>query len=608
MHITFDSSSDRVLFLSENKSDSLKLRTFPGFLKFGDYCFCPKVLPIAYNLYSRCLRIFKTVTASREFLDWVNSPFTLLKLPEDFKYHTAPQDFQEIALRYTYTLGSAGILLDPGMGKTKVVLDYVALRKFKRSIIVCPVALLFVWEDEVAKHRPDLGIYVVKSTDWEEEWNNFLKAEEQAKKEGKLGTLFVVNYDKVVQFQYRIIEANFDYIHVDEFLIKNPSTNRTIAITKVSKAIPFRTGGSGTLINNSPLDTFSPVRYLNPSLVGWNYSNFMETYCVMKDFKDQNGVAKGRKPVAFKNQTEIKSILESCCVVMTKERWLKLPDKHIHDIYVPMVEDQREAYYSLMKNFHCKIQGFDIDIDNPLTMLSKLYQIAQGFVYYSPEDKSDIDAENQNVFDIMGVDKKLKKSKKVSNRQVLFFNESNKANRLKELLQNNLSGKKVLIWYNLSAELDIIAKALKELGSSYLVVKGGDKKIGDTIRTFNKDPSVSYLVCQSKVINYGVTVMGSKVEDLEKEGVEVLPGVDTAVYNEVFFSMNFSAEVYSQQQDRIHRLGQTNDCHYWRLFSMCPVETKIRQAITDKLTIREEMLVDIVETVLDDMKKEAENL
>jgi len=605
MHITFDSTGSNVVFLSENTTESRKLDDFPGFLKTGNIRHCPKVLPVAYNLYLRCARAFSKLTLSPEFKGWVESPFKLATLPKDFEFITTPKDFQEIALRYVHTLGSAGILLDPGMGKTKVVLDYVALRQFPRSLIVCPVALLFVWEDEVAIHRHDLGIYVARSTDWEREWAGFLEAEEKAKAEGLKGTLFVVNYDKVVEFQYRLVEQGFDYIHIDEFLIKNPTTARTKALTKVGRTIPFRTGGSGTLINNSPLDSFSPIRFLHPSLVGWNYGSFMETYCVMKEMKGENGV-KSRRPVAFRHQTEIKSILESCCIVMTKDKWLKLPDKHVHDVYVPMVEDQKEAYYSLMKNFHCNIQGRDVVIDNPLTMLSKLYQIAQGFIYYAPEDKGSVDPENQNVFDIMGIDKKAKKEKgskaKLSNRETLFFSSSNKAAKLKELLEEKLVNNKVLIWYNLSAELTLIEKTLKEMGkeqgSGYLIVKGGDKDIGSKIRAFNKTQTISYLICQAKSVNYGVTVMGTKAEDLEKEGVEVLPGIDTAVYNEVFFSMNFSSEVYSQQQDRIHRLGQVNDCHYYRIFSMCPVESKIRRAIADKLTIREEMLVDIVETVL----------
>jgi len=601
MLISFSEDKSKVLFLTRDGKELNKLDKFPGLLKDGNLKYSPAILPVVFSLYSRCASVFKEMSVTREVLEWLESPFKLRELPESFEFFTTPTDFQRIALRYTYTLGSAGILLDPGMGKTKIVLDYIALMKFKVSIVVCPVALLFVWEDEVQKHRPDLGIYVVRSTDWEGETKKFEEARREALARGKLGMMMVINYDKVVIFKHQLKRFGFDYIHVDEFLIKNVSTSRTIAVTEISRAIPYRTGGSGTLINNSPLDAYSPIRFLQPALVGYNYGTFMERYCVMKDFKDQNGVARGKRPVAFKNLAEIRSILESCSVVMTKEKWLKLPEKHIHDIYIPMTEDQKEAYYSLMKNFYCQVQGRDIKADNPLTILAKLYQIAQGFVYYTenPEGESSPE-EGQDLFDIMGIDATVKSKgrKKRQPRETLFFSSSNKADRLERLLSGELKGKKVLIWFNLSAELELIESKLKKLGAKYLTVKGGDKEIGNKIRQFNKDPSILYLACQAKSVNYGVTVMGSKAEDLEKEGVEVLPGIDTAVYNEVFFSMNFSSEVYSQQQDRIHRLGQTNECHYYRLFSSCPVESKIRQAISDKLAIREEMLIDVANTVL----------
>lgn len=38
---------------------------------------------------------------------------------------------------------------------------------FKKSLIVCPKALLFVWQDEVKVHRPDLKLHVRTSMTWD---------------------------------------------------------------------------------------------------------------------------------------------------------------------------------------------------------------------------------------------------------------------------------------------------------------------------------------------------------------------------------------------------------------------------------------------------------
>lgn len=152
----------------------------------------------------------------------------------------------------------------------------------------------------------------------------------------------------------------------------------------------------------------------------------------------------------------------------------------------------------------------------------------------------------------------------------------------------------------MNAEFVLIKELLDRLGHKYLSIQGGDKKIGEKVRTFNSTPEIPWLVCQSKSVNYGITVLGSNSEALEKDGIEVLPNIDPSVYSEVFLSMNFSLEVYSQQQDRIHRLGQERDCHYYRIFCNNPVESRIRQAIAEKMDIRKDMLVDISLSMLQD--------
>jgi SNF2 family DNA or RNA helicase len=599
MIIEFSKDKQNIFFKPQTQKEITLLDKFPGLVKFRtDFSIensCPAVFPIVYNLIQR-LKEFGIPTSSiliDSALDsWLNQLFKLLPLPAapEFYYHTSPKDFQEIALRYLYTLGSAGILLDPGMGKTKVVLDYIFLKKFRRSLVVCPAALLFVWEDEIKRHRPELSYHVVTSTDWLVELPKILTSD-----------VTIINYNKSVILKHRIMETPIDFIHLDEFLIKDPSTDRTKSLLEISKKIPYRCGGSGTLINNSPLDSFSPIRFLQPSLVGRNYSTFMERYCVMRDVVRPGSLSKSKVPVAFRKQDEVRSILDSCCIVMTKEKWLKLPQKHFHDILVQMTPAQKEIYYSLSRNYYVNVQGRDIKADNPLVMLAKLYQISQGFVYYSEDEQetlSELLSENTGP---KPNSKSLKRS--IVPRETIFIDRNNnpKIAALRKLLTTEVRNRKVIIWFNLSAEFELIKELLLDLDIPFLSIQGGDKKIGEKVRTFNKTPSIKVLACQAKSVNYGITVLGSKKVDLEKETQLVFPDIDTEVYTEIFFSLSFSLEVYSQQQDRIHRLGQEKDCHYYRLFCNNPVETKIRQIIAEKLSMRMEMLIDVANTILTDI-------
>jgi SNF2 family DNA or RNA helicase len=588
MRIAFNQNRDKVLFIHEDMHEYKRLHNFPAFLKEGPYFFVPAKSQVLFNVVNRLQRTKSKIRMDKDVHEFMNMPFKLLPIPGSFKFHTKPMDYQEIALRYIYTVGSGGLLLDPGMGKSKVVLDYIWLMQFKKVIIVCPKALLFVWEDEIAVHRPELSYHVVGSTDWEKELPGISGA-----------TVTILNYTKAVTLRAELAKVGYEFIHLDEFLIKDPKTDRTKSLTDLARRIPYKCGGSGTLINNTIMDVFCPVRYLEPALVGSNYKNFFDTHAVtVIPRAGGDGQQQQRaQVVAFKGKDIARSILESCSIVMTKDKWLKLPKKNFRDIYVQMQPEQREAYYSLMSNYITQVQGTFIEVDNPLVMMSKLYQISNGFVYHTPPEEV-----GEETYDLIGDDPKKKKKK--SSRTTLFFSESAKIAALRKLLTETIKGRRAIIWFNMEAEYQMIEKMLKEENQTFLTIKGGEKATGEKVRRFNHDPSINWLVCQAKSVNYGITVLGTNLEKLEADDYPVFPGISPEVYTEVFFSMNFSLEVYLQQQDRIHRLGQKHECDYYRIFCNSPVEKRIRSAIEDKLTLRYDMLVDVAESLLKESKED----
>jgi SNF2 family DNA or RNA helicase len=270
---------------------------------------------------------------------------------------------------------------------------------------------------------------------------------------------------------------------------------------------------------------------------------------------------------------------------MTKEEWLKLPKKNVHDIYVNLGDDQREFYKSLQSNYIAKIDDTYIEVDNALVMMSKLYQVSNGFVYINEKTEDD------EIEDLIG--ESGKKKKKKTTRHTRFFESQPKINALIKLLSGSAKGKRAILWFNMEAEYQLISRALEEARYSFLSIKGGDRTIGEKVRKFNNDPSIDYLVCQAKSVNYGITVLGTTLEKLEDSDYEIFPDVSPEVHTEIFYSCNFSLEVYLQQQDRIHRIGQTKECDYYRIFANTNVDQKIRRALDDKLFIRKSMLIDI---------------
>lgn len=576
-----------VIFDPETIKEREFLGKFPGFLREGLYFFSPNNVKVVQNLYKRLeraqfaskSRVIETIRCTPYVKGLLDSPGTLVELPSSFKFHTNPLPHQEIALRFAYSYRNIGLLLEPGLGKTKVVLDYIHLCKFKKSLIVCPKALLFVWEEEVQKHRPELSLYVVKSTSWENEVDSVMMAD-----------VVVINYDKAITLEQNLIDTGFEFIGLDEGLIKNHTTERTQSITKISKAIKSRMVMSGTLINNSPLDTFAPVRFIEPALVGTGITKFKDRYAVVSN-KNKNII------FGFKDIPEIRSILASCSIVMKKSEWLPhLPKKVFHEIYVQMGDRQRDYYTQLGNNYLLidNESGLEVEIDNPLTALIKLTQISNGFLYY---DNLEEDFENLGVEGIDGVELEVvkpKKRKKASDRETFFFEDQPKITALKGIIDSpeKLGRRRAIIWFNMDAERILIERALEDWGFKYLVVKGGEKSVGKKVNTFNTDPSYRFIVCQAKSVNYGVTIMGSD-DDYSESEAEFHPKVS----DEIFYSLGFSLEMFLQQQDRIHRIGQTEECKYWLILTNSNIDVKISSRLKEKLECNAALLIDISKDV-----------
>lgn len=585
MRIAFDRDKTSVIFAHEDGKEYKFLHDFPALLKGPLYFYAPKKQGVVHNVISRIKLHFKgKVKVDEDVHNWLSVPKKLLVLPDTFKYHTNPHEAQDIALRFMYTFGSGGLLLDPGMGKSKVVLDYIWLKQFKKTVIICPLPLCFVWEDEIEKHRPELNFYVVKTTDWEKESPN-------------LNTdVVIINYNKAVLFEKQLAKQGFEFVHLDEGLIKDPSSLRTQSLTALARDIPFKCLGSGTLINNSIMDAYCPTRFLEPALVGYSYKNFLDHHAVRYKSKT---AAQPPRIVGFKYANEAKSILQTCCIVMKKEEWLKnLPGKDFEDVYVQPSDFQRKLYKDLSSNYIAQVGDEWIEVDNPLVMMSKLYQISQGFIHNNYEEN--------DTGDLLGIVKLGKKNtypkKKKKGRSTVRFEDQPKLDALEKIIRTKVQKNRAIIWFNLTEEYELIKDRLEKMGIKYLVIRGGEKDTGGKVRLFNKDNSYQFLLAQAKSVNYGITVLGhSKEDDTEDENADIAgtyaPEFDPEVFTQIFYSVSFSSEVYSQQQDRIHRFGQKHTCKYYRIFCNTPIEHKIRVALEDKLLLRNEMLVDIAESL-----------
>lgn len=561
------------------------LQKFPGFIKTYSRFLCPKKGPVVRNLYERLSKY--------SAIKWEIDPSCqkyfekgrLEDIPPYFPFKTKPLEHQLIALRFLYTNKGGGLLLDPGLGKTKVALDYIYLERFEKVLVICPKPLTFVWEEEIQVHRPELTFHIFESTDWDEEAP---KAKDK--------NVWILTYRKAALLFEKLGKQKFQAMFVDEALVKDPTSSQTQAITALSKVVPIKILMSGTLVNNTESDMFAPVRIMEEALIGYNFANFRDAYLLTYRPYEKSDDLKKKSIVittGCKEPLICKSILNTCSLIMRKEKWLKdLPDKVFHEVNVTVPEETKKHYYELLRNYVTEIDGEFIEVDNPLSSLAKLSQFSSGFVYKS-------DAGGDDLF--LDRAKRNNSKRKRSVEDIYFFSTNPKLEALRELLTGELKNRKFLLWYCMDAEAILIEKLLKGLGIKFEMIKGGDKKIKQKIKAFNTDDTLQVLACQAKTLNYGVTTLGKQEEEEDAEDILLLNRLNPAVFTQVFFSVTYSLEVFLQQQDRIHRIGQTNECHYYLLISDLPTELRLMQALKDKQELREFMLEDIIHKARDEL-------
>jgi SNF2 family DNA or RNA helicase len=467
----------------------------------------------------------------------------------NYKFKTKPYAHQITALEKSWNKENFAYFMEMGTGKTKVLIDNVAMLYDKGKIdgvlIVAPKGVVKTWyEQELPTHLPDHIENV--SILWQP---NITKAQQE-----KLESLFEIetalhilvmnvealSTDKGVKFATKFINSHKAMMAIDESTtIKTPTAKRTKNIIRIGLDAKYKRIMTGSPITKNPLDLYTQSEFLDPWLLDFaSYYAFRNRYAEMKTMH-----VHGRSIQVvdkFQNLSELSDKVKEFSYRVLKEDCLDLPPKVFIKRHVSLTPNQKKVYEQMKEKAIAHLNGKVTTTMTVLTQLMRLHQITCGYVTAD-------DGTTQQV-------------------------ESNRLNELMSVLED--TDGKVIIWANYQMSVsDIMKELTKKYGPNSFVHYYGltpQEDRQDNIRKFQNDPECRFIIGTPQTGGYGIT----------------LTQANTVIY----YSNGYDLEKRLQSEDRAHRIGQKKTVTYIDLIAEDTIDEKIVEALRKKINIASEVM------------------
>ena len=465
-----------------------------------------------------------------------------------------PFDHQQRA--YTTAIGTFysgksrgyALLMEMGCGKSLTAIG-IAGRLYldgniNRVLIVAPLSIVGVWEDEFAKFADfNYTLTVLSGTGAKkvQQLKDLSWYKLRGNNESPPLAVAVVNYESAWRLEKEIAAWKPDLIICDEgHKIKTHNISASKALHRLGALAKYKLLLTGTVITNKAIDVFSQYKFLNPQVFGSSFYAFRNRYFDMVGYGNHTPVLqKAMEP-------ELTQRLHSIAFRATKAECLDLPA--VTDIIrtVELEPQAMKIYKDLVKDSFAELgNDREVSATNILTRLLRLSQLTGGFI------GDDEGGTPQNI-------------------------SHAKLNALADIIEEaQQEGKKLVIIARFVAEIKAICAMLGKVGIGYSLIMGGVKDREEEVARFQNAPDVQVFVGQIATAGLGITL--------------------TAASTLVFYSTDYSMSNHEQARARIHRVGQKENCTYIYLAAKGTVDEKVLKALRNK--------ADLAKLLVDDYRK-----
>ena len=461
-----------------------------------------------------------------------------IELPKYFKGELRP--YQKAGYDWLHFLKSfnfGGCLADDmGLGKTVTTLAF--LQKVKEegsphpSLIIMPTSLIYNWQKEATKFAPKLKILIHFGSNREKDTRQFSSYD-----------LVICSYG-ILRLDIEFIKKfKFNYAILDESqAIKNPGSIIFQSVMQLNST--NRLILTGTPLENSTLDLWSQISFINPGLLG--SERFFKNHY-------QHQIEKLKDEVTLQ---KLFSKIKPFLLRRHKSQVAKdLPEKIETVQYCQMTEEQEKIYEetkSYIRNqLINEIGQTKVNKSNILVLqgLNKLRQIANNPKMVDIEFAGESWKDNDVMFKLMDVAKE---------------------------------GYKTLVFSQYVKHLSLIRAKLDAANIPYLSLDGSTTHRQDLVDEFQNNPSKKVFLISLKAGGVGLNL--------------------TAAEYVFILDPWWNPAIEAQAIDRAHRIGQKNTVFSYKFISKNTIEEKIldlqnskKQLFNDLITTEESFMKSLSE-------------
>ncbi|HEY8936156.1 MAG TPA: SNF2-related protein [Cyclobacteriaceae bacterium] len=421
-----------------------------------------------------------------------------------------------------YRLGGC-LADDMGLGKTVQTLTMLLAEKEAgagTTLLVMPTSLIYNWEMEASKFTPDLKILNYTGTLRNKDITRFEKYD-----------IVLTSYG-ITRLDVELLQKfYFNYIILDESqVIKNPTSNIAKAVRDLKSR--HKLVLTGTPIENTTLDLWSQMSFINPGILG-SQTYFRNEFQNPIEKKNDEGRSK-----------KLGMVIKPFILRRHKSQVAtELPEKVENIQYSEMTPEQEKRYEEVKTQYREKIfkliesEGLGSSRFILLEGLTKLRQIA-----------------NHPRMIEQG-----------------YTGDSGKLEDITHMLENAIAeGHKVLIFSQFVKHLEIVRQHLKATKTDFAYLDGSSTDRKEEVERFNKDPKLKVFLISIKAGGLGLNLT-------EADYVFILDPW-------------WNPAVEAQAVDRAHRIGQKRKVFTYKFITRNSVEEKILMLQQRKLKLTTELI------------------